>query len=76
MLRRRILDKFECDVIEIVQDPFGNYAIQHALEVYGASACQDILCEIGKHVISLSMQKFSSNVVEKCLENIAEVICL
>ncbi len=61
-------------MIEIVQDPFGNYAIQHTLELYGAQMCQAILNEIGKHVISLSMQKFSSNVVEKCLENIEEVI--
>lgn len=54
--------------MDIVQDPFGNYAIQHTMEVYGSQICNGIINEIANNILSLSMQKFSSNVVEKCIE--------
>jgi hypothetical protein len=67
------MTQFEKDCIQLVQDPFGNYAIQHAFEVYGTVICRNLLLDIGKHILSLSMQKFSSNVVEKCIESADEV---
>lgn len=62
------MENFEKECMEIVQDPFGNYAIQHVLEVYGSSLSIGIINEIKNNILSLSMQKFSSNVVEKCIE--------
>lgn len=63
-LVRRIVDK----ALELMQDAYGNYVVQYVLDV-----CSDddvhAVCEsvIGK-VNLLAIQKFSSNVMEKCLE--------
>ncbi len=69
-----MIEKFEKECIEIVQDPFGNYAIQHLIEVYGSSLVRGIIHEVVNNILSLSMQKFSSNVVEKCIESADPVI--
>lgn len=58
----------QTNCLEIVQSPFGNYAIQHLLEEWGMITTKNIVNVIGQNIISLSMQKFSSNVVERCLE--------
>ncbi len=52
----------------LVQSPFGNYAIQTAIETGSRSDCKDIYASLLKNVLQLSMQKFSSNVIEKCIE--------
>jgi len=59
--------------LEIVQNPFGNYVIQHILDEWGTEIATPIVDVIVKNIISLSMQKFSSNVVEKCFDNVNEV---
>ena len=72
-MREDLIKKFEKDCIEIVQDPFGNYAIQYAIDTFGNESCKMIINEICTNILSLSMQKFSSNVVEKCIENCHDV---
>jgi hypothetical protein len=63
-LVRRIVAK----ALELMQDAYGNYVVQYVLDV-----CSDddvhAVCEavIGK-ISLLAIQKFSSNVMEKCLE--------
>ena len=63
-LVNRIVDKS----LELMQDAYGNYVVQYVLDV-----CSDedvhAVCEsvVGK-VNLLAIQKFSSNVMEKCLE--------
>lgn len=57
-----ILDIFE----ELIQDQYGNYTIQYALEHY-PDDCDDILEKILVRVISYSSQKYTSNVIEKCV---------
>lgn len=51
----------------LVQDPFGNYVVQYILDLGEPSfinpLCQAFLGEI----VTLSRQKFSSNVIEKCI---------
>lgn len=67
-LVRRIVDK----ALELMQDAYGNYVVQYVLDV-----CSDddvhAVCEavVGK-VNLLAIQKFSSNVMEKCLERCTE----
>lgn len=51
--------------MDLVQSPYGNYAIQHALEEWGGQRCQPILRKMEGRLMQLSIQKFSSNVVEK-----------
>ena len=50
------------------QDPFGNYVVQYVLELGHAEATSAIMTQLCGHYPELAQQKFSSNVVEKCLK--------
>jgi hypothetical protein len=67
-MRKVLLDTIINNSLEIVQNPFGNYIIQHILDEWGPDIAKDIINVITNNIISLSMQKFSSNVVEKCFD--------
>ena len=54
--------------LDLMQSPYGNYAVQHALECWGGVACREIVRQVLGRTLQLSIQKFSSNVVEKCIE--------
>jgi hypothetical protein len=58
---------------ELIQNAFGNYAIQHVIETYPLKDCDKILSRILNRVGLYSSQKISSNVVEKCIMNTNEV---
>lgn len=60
-----LLKQLARHTMELVQNPYGNFAIQHALEEWGGRRCQAILQKMEGRVMQLSIQKFSSNVVEK-----------
>lgn len=51
-----------------VQDAFGNYVVQYVLELGQADSSRAVVESTKGHFAELSMQKFSSNVVEKCLK--------
>lgn len=56
--------------LEIIQNPFGNYVVQTLLNDYFEKendCCMKLLSIINENFFSLSMQKFSSNVVENSL---------
>ena len=69
-LVQRIVEKS----LELMQDAYGNYVVQYVLDV-----CSDedvyAVCEsvVGK-VTLLAIQKFSSNVMEKCLERCTDKV--
>ena len=52
----------------LVQNSYGNYSIQTALEKWDYELIKPIIHSFYNQFYSLSTQKFSSNVVEKCLE--------
>jgi hypothetical protein len=52
-----------------LQDAFGNYVVQYVLELGHAESSRPIMNMLVGHYAELSMQKFSSNVVEKCLKS-------
>ncbi|CAD8126428.1 unnamed protein product [Paramecium sonneborni] len=62
-----IINKIKEHLEEIVQDPFGNYGVQHAIDIYGDYRCTSIIDKILLKLIQLSIHKYSSNVVEKCI---------
>ena len=64
-ITNNILLCLEKDYIEITQDQFGNYAVQHALDQYGYLKCYKILRLICNNIVYFANQKFSSNVVDK-----------
>jgi len=53
--------------LTLVQDPFGNYVVQYVLGLRDPKANSAIIKSISGWLNVLSRQKFSSNVVEKCL---------
>lgn len=57
-----------CVLCVCCQDAFGNYVVQYVLELGQASASGAVMRNLLGHYAELSMQKFSSNVVEKCLK--------
>ena len=64
-ITKSILLCLEKDYIEITQDQFGNYAVQHAVDKFGYSKCYNIIRLICKNIVYFANQKFSSNVVDK-----------
>eukprot|EP01012_Entosiphon_sulcatum_P065286 TRINITY_DN941_c0_g1_i1.p1 TRINITY_DN941_c0_g1~~TRINITY_DN941_c0_g1_i1.p1 ORF type:complete len:719 (-),score=113.03 TRINITY_DN941_c0_g1_i1:310-2466(-) len=55
------------NALQLVQDPFGNYVVQYVLDMEVDYVNVQILREFLGHVCSLAVNKFSSNVIEKCL---------
>lgn len=54
----------------LVQDAFGNYVVQYVLDLKNRFYIAKIVAELAGHLYELSVQKFSSNVVEKCLQQV------
>jgi len=69
-IRKKILECVSLNGIDIIQNPFGNYIIQYMLDSWGVCSCASIINVIADNIVTLSLQKFSSNVVEKCLDMI------
>jgi len=59
--------------LTLVQDPFGNYVVQYVLDLPYPSLKHDLITHFYSHLTSLSTQKFSSNVIEKCLKSAATI---
>lgn len=65
--RARLISQITSNAFSLVQDPFGNYVVQYILDL-GEPHFTEPLCEAFRgNVPALSKQKFSSNVIEKCL---------
>merc|ERR1712039_488371 len=67
-----ILAKLTFHALDLVQSPYGNYAVQHALDEGGGEKCTAIFENLEGRMMQLSINKFSSNVVEKLLNSAPE----
>lgn len=65
--RAALVDKVIEHAIDLMQDPFSNYVVQYVLENAIGDEGDRIICQLRGRLVELSTQKFSSNVVEKCL---------
>ena len=54
--------------LTFIQHPYANYAVQNLINCTDLSFCDNIIETIVDNYLSLSMQKFSSNVVENCIK--------
>ncbi|WOL03119.1 hypothetical protein Cni_G11839 [Canna indica] len=63
-----IISNIISEACELSQDPYGNYVVQYILGQEIPWATAKILDQLEGHYAILSMQKYSSNVVEKCLK--------
>lgn len=66
--KQRVISALKENCLELAQDPFGNYAIQHILNKWSINECEIIIDIIIDNIFMLSKQKISSNVVEKIME--------
>lgn len=53
----------------LIEDPYGNYLVQNVLKLGDQSKNEQIFKQIARDFIRLSQLKFSSNVIEKCLNS-------
>jgi hypothetical protein len=72
-IREKLMRSFEVNSTEIVEDAFGNYAVQYAIDNYGPEVCYNLIEHVIQNLLSFANQKFSSNVVEKCIQVVDRV---
>jgi len=69
MLKHDLSQPIKTNLLELAQDPFGNYIVHHYLE---NTSDQDRITEIAAiikpKIMQLSLQKFSSTVVDVLLK--------
>jgi len=66
--RESLVEYISENAIELVQDPYGNYAVQEIMEKWGEQNFEPLFDKVKSRVAQLSIQKFSSNVIEKWLQ--------
>ncbi|CAG7972485.1 unnamed protein product [Penicillium salamii] len=65
--KARLIAQITSHSFALVQDPFGNYVVQYILDLNEPSFTNPLCATFGGNIPQLSKQKFSSNVIEKCL---------
>ncbi|KAJ5787073.1 Armadillo-like helical [Penicillium paradoxum] len=65
--KARLIAQITSHSFALVQDPFGNYVVQYILDLAEPSFTNPLCATFGGNIPQLSKQKFSSNVIEKCL---------
>ena len=65
--RVQLAEEITKHALVLVQDPFGNYVIQYVLDLLEPRFNEPLIRRFYGQIVQLSMQKFSSNVVEKCI---------
>jgi hypothetical protein len=65
--RANLIGQIISCAFDLVQDPFGNYVVQYILDLDEPVFTKPLCESFHGKVVALSKQKFSSNVIEKCL---------
>ena len=65
--KKRINDEFVNNFLVLAENPFGNYGIQYLIENWDKNILKDIKDKLMDNIYKLSMQQYSSNVVEKAI---------
>ncbi|CAL9067662.1 putative pumilio homolog 7, chloroplastic isoform X1 [Musa acuminata AAA Group] len=68
----KLIAEISANGYELAQDPFGNYVVQYILDLKNSLAVGNLASQFEGKYVQLSIQKFSSNVVEKCLKILGE----
>ncbi|CAN6464922.1 unnamed protein product [Victoria cruziana] len=66
--RQQLVSEVVANALILAQDPFGNYVVQYVIELGLSWATTHVVDQLEGHFANLSTQKYSSNVVEKCLK--------
>ena len=62
------------NAIGLIQHSYGNYVIQIIVENWEESEVIDVVSHFEGNFVYLSMQKYSSNVVERCIEKTEKIL--
>jgi hypothetical protein len=65
----KLADHIVANMSHLIEDPYGNYLVQNVLKLENEEKNEMIIMQIGKDFIRLSQLKFSSNVIEVCLDS-------
>ena len=65
--RAKLIAQITENAYSLVQDPFGNYVLQYIVDLNEPMFTTPLCMTFRPDILSLSKQKFSSNVIEKCL---------
>lgn len=72
--KERLVGKIIENAVELVQDAYGNYVVQYVLDLNCPSINSKFAYIFMTSIQQLATQKFSSNVIEKCLQQNSEEI--
>jgi len=70
--REALVDKIIENAVRLVQDAFGNYVVQYVIDLENPENNARLALIFIGHMEELATQKFSSNVIEKCLQKNSE----
>lgn len=65
--KAKLISQITDHAYHLVQDPFGNYVLQYIVDLQEAIFTNPLCYTFQGQIPQLSKQKFSSNVIEKCL---------
>ncbi|KAF2688636.1 ARM repeat-containing protein [Lentithecium fluviatile CBS 122367] len=63
----QLVRQITANAFHLVQDPFGNYVVQYILDLNDPGFTTPLCMSFQGKIAELSKQKFSSNVIEKCV---------
>ena len=66
MMRERLENAILYNIVKLMKDSFGNYVVQHMIKEWDVNPAMYRL--IRGRVVELAIHKFSSNVIERCIE--------
>ena len=66
--KKRINEKIKNNFVLLSESPFGNYGVQFLMELWDENDLKDIKEKVLENIQELSLQQFSSNVIEKAFE--------
>lgn len=76
-IQKQLVNEIIAHALTLVQDPYGNYVVQYVLELGDASFSDQLIRQFIGHLSRLSVQKYSSNVMEKVYTFIVFlIVCL
>ncbi|KAF2878427.1 armadillo-type protein [Massariosphaeria phaeospora] len=65
--KAQLVRQITANSFQLVQDPFGNYVVQYVLDLNDPNFTNPLCIGFAGKIAELSKQKFSSNVIEKCI---------
>ncbi|KAK9077203.1 hypothetical protein SSX86_005539 [Deinandra increscens subsp. villosa] len=70
--KERLMTEIIANALELSEHPYGNYVVQHILGMHIPDVTAHILKNLAGNFVNLAMNKYASNVVEKCIKDAAD----